>query len=404
LIANTASGTAKGGRSGQLTPAGAGISESYGFGRLHCDSPEPYRGPHMTSSVLPEPPHRRVDPGSWQMGPDRQGAKRGGLTKVPRRTSGRRRLGEASHGLHGRAHGGPGSWSDRVVGTLGAGTGPVSPALGCSWPPTRQRAVSGRIYHAAMPTQLSLEQHLEALVRSGAALGEAATAAGLDAKVPTCPGWDVTDLVVHQGMVHRWAAANLRGETDHDTAASQAEARAAASVLDWYTQGLAALVDTLRATAEDAKAMVFLRDAPPPRRFWARRQAHETTIHSVDAVAAVCGRWPTASEVEVDPVLAADGIDELLMGFLTRGKGRLHAAEPYTVLVQADDTGHAWTLWIGEGPIVATPGGTERPGVVFSGTAVQLYLSLWNRADEITTNGRSDLVDQWRKHVRIRWS
>ena len=52
-----------------------------------------------------------------------------------------------------------------------------------------------------MATQLSLEQHLEALVRSGAAVGEAATAAGLEAKVPTCAGWDVTDLVVHQGMV-----------------------------------------------------------------------------------------------------------------------------------------------------------------------------------------------------------
>src|SRR4029453_5515869 len=110
-----------------------------------------------------------------------------------------------------------------------------------------------------MPTHLSLDQHLEALTSGGAALREAATAAGLEAKVPTCPGWDVTDLVVHQGMVHRWAAANLRGETDHDTAASKAEARGAASVLDWYSQGLAALVDTLRATAEDAKAMVFLR-------------------------------------------------------------------------------------------------------------------------------------------------
>ena len=76
--------------------------------------------------------------------------------------------------------------------------------------------------------------------------------------------------------------------------------------------------------------MVFLKDAPPPRRFWARRQAHETTIHSVDAVAAALGRWPTASDVTIDPVLAADGIDELLTGFITRGKGRLHTAEPYT--------------------------------------------------------------------------
>jgi uncharacterized protein (TIGR03083 family) len=286
-----------------------------------------------------------------------------------------------------------------------------------------------------MPTLLRLEDHLGALVRSGAALGEAAAAAGLDAKVPTCPAWDVTKLVIHQGMVHRWAAANLRGERDHDSAASQAEGKAAARLLEWYSQGLVALVDTVRATAEDARAMVFLRDAPPPRRFWARRQAHETTIHSVDAISARCRRWPTASDVQVDPVLAADGIDELLMGFITRGKGSplgnlaganvtdlrgfvlvrkrccagtpkggLRAAEPSTVLVRTSDTGHAWTLRISQGPIVTTPGRTERPAAVFSGTAVQLYLSLWNRADEITTNGRSDLVDQWRKQIRIRWS
>jgi uncharacterized protein (TIGR03083 family) len=255
-----------------------------------------------------------------------------------------------------------------------------------------------------MPTQLGLEQHLEALERSGAALGEAAATAGLNAKVPTCPGWDIGQLLTHQGMVHRWAAANLRGQRDHDTAASVAEARAAASVLDWYAHGLAALVDTIRITAEDAEAMVFLRDAPPPRRFWARRQAHETTIHSVDAISAARRRWPTSADVDIDPLLAADGIDELLMGFITRGGGPLHAAEPYTVLVRTDDTGHAWTLRISHGPTVTTPGETERPEAVFSGTAVQLYLSLWNRADEITSNGRSDLVDQWRRQIRIRWS
>jgi uncharacterized protein (TIGR03083 family) len=255
-----------------------------------------------------------------------------------------------------------------------------------------------------MPTLLSLDDHLEALQRGGAALREAAAAAGLDARVPTCPAWDVSKLVIHQGMVHRWAAANLRGERDHDTAAAQAEGKAAARLLDWYSHGLAALVDTLRAAAEDTKAMVFLRDAPAPRRFWARRQAHETTIHSVDAISAACRRRPTASDVQVDPLLAADGIDELLMGFITRGRGRLRAAEPYTVLVRTSDTGHAWTLRISDGPVVTTPGATERPEAVLSGTAVQLYLSLWNRADQLTATGRPELVDQWRKQVRIRWS
>jgi hypothetical protein len=93
-----------------------------------------------------------------------------------------------------------------------------------------------------------------------------------------------------------------------------------------------------------------------------------------------------------------------LCGFITRGKGKLHSAEPYTMLVRADDTGHAWTLRISEGPIVTTVGAAERPEVVFSGTAVQLYLSLWNRADEMTAEGRSDAVDQWRSAVRVRWS
>jgi hypothetical protein len=53
---------------------------------------------------------------------------------------------------------------------------------------------------------------------------------------------------------------------------------------------------------------------------------------------------------------------------------------------------------------VTTPGDTKWPKAVLSGTAVQLYLSLWNRADEITTDGRSDIVNQWRSQIRIRWS
>jgi uncharacterized protein (TIGR03083 family) len=255
-----------------------------------------------------------------------------------------------------------------------------------------------------MPTQLSLDAHLAGLARSGAALRDAAAAAGPSARVPTCPDWDVTDLVIHQGMVHRWAAANLRGDTDHDPAASTAQARAAADLLAWYTDGLTALIETVQASPDDAAAMVFLKDAPPPRRFWARRQCHETTIHSVDATSAAHGRWPTAAELGPDPLLAADGIDELLTGFITRGKGTLHATEPYSILVKTSDTGHAWTVRISDGPVVTTVGQTGQSDVVFSGTAGQLYLSLWNRADEITTAGRPDIVDQWRSLVRVSWS
>jgi uncharacterized protein (TIGR03083 family) len=255
-----------------------------------------------------------------------------------------------------------------------------------------------------MPTHLSLDDHLAGLTRSGEGLRAAAATAGLGAAVPTCPAWDVTQLVIHQGMVHRWAAANLRGEADHSTSASTAQGQAAADVLAWYTDGLTALIETVRDTPAGAQAMVFLRDAPPPRQFWARRQCHETTIHSVDAISAVHGRWPTVAEVGIDPLLAADGIDELLTGFITRGQGKLHATEPYLILVQTADTGHAWTVRVSDGPIVTTVGETAKPDVVFSGTAGQLYLSLWNRADEITMDGPPDVLDQWRSQVRVSWS
>jgi len=255
-----------------------------------------------------------------------------------------------------------------------------------------------------MSTRLSIDEHLTALRGAGETLRAAAAGAGLAAKVPTCPAWSVTDLVTHQGMVHRWAAANLRGDKDHATDDSEAAAAAAPDLLAWFSEGLDALIDTITATADDVQALVFLKDAPPPRRFWARRQAHETTMHAVDAASARLGRWPTAAEVTIETSVAVDGIDELLMGFITRGKGKLHTEQPTTLLVRAEDTGDEWTVQLSDGPMVTAPGATGDADAVFSGTAAQLYLGLWNRSDDFTTTGRADLVDQWRRSIRVRWS
>jgi uncharacterized protein (TIGR03083 family) len=254
-----------------------------------------------------------------------------------------------------------------------------------------------------MPTHLSFDDHLAALERGATALQHAATRAGLDAPVPTCPAWDIRKLVIHQGMVHRWAVANLRRERNHRTGDSRAEAQAAPDLLAWFAAGVDMLVDTLHATADDAKATVFLNDAPPPRRFWARRQAHETTIHGADATAAALGRWPTAGDVPIDPEVGADGVDELLCGFITRGQGKLRPAEPLTVVVTADDTGHAWTMHFRDGSLTTVTGAHAQPDATLSGTAAQLYLGLWNRSQEITMTGRDDFVDLWRKEVRVRW-
>ncbi len=248
-----------------------------------------------------------------------------------------------------------------------------------------------------MPTQLTVDAHIDAIARRGDVLATAARAAGLDAPAPTCPRWDVRALVAHQGGVHRWAAANLRGEKD------PTQPPAPDDPFPWYAEGLDELLTTLRSSADDVTAMVFLKDAPPPRAFWARRQAHETTIHSVDAMAAAHGAVPPVSELGIAPELAADGIDELLTGFITRGRGQLHASPGYALLVRTDDTGHAWTVRVGDGPITTAVGDDGTADAEFSGTAAQVYVSLWNRADELTVKGRTETLDEWRHAIKIRW-
>ncbi len=175
-------------------------------------------------------------------------------------------------------------------------------------------------------------------------------------------------------------------------------------VLAWFNEGLEDLITTLQGMPDDAEAMVFLKDAPPPRRFWARRQAHETTIHSIDAVSAEIGSIPSAADVSIDPALAADGIDELLCGFIPRSKSKLRSPEPFTVLVTTDDTGHAWTVRVSDEPVRTTAGDSGTADVTFSGTAAQLYLGLWNRGDELKAAGRDDALEQWRAQVRVLWS
>jgi hypothetical protein len=48
----------------------------------------------------------------------------------------------------------------------------------------------------------------------------------------------------------------------------------------------------------------------------------------------------------IDPVLAVDGIDELLMGFFGRSGGRLVADPPISLKVRSRDPVDAWSIRI----------------------------------------------------------
>ncbi len=251
-----------------------------------------------------------------------------------------------------------------------------------------------------MPTQLTTDRHLDGLRAAVTAFVAYAGRAGLEAPVPTCPDWTVLDLVAHQGMVHRWAAALLRGEhpDDDEVDAHEEAGRAAADPVAWLADGAAALVRAIGEAPEDLETIVFLHDAPAPRAFWARRQCHETTVHAVDALAATLGRAPRADEVWVDSELAGDGIDELLGGFLTRPRSRLRCEEDALLVVRPDDLADWWEVSLGPRPAVTTrQHSTDVPDSDWelTGGAVELYLRLWNRLEP---------PEDWRRLTAVSWS
>ncbi|MGA5823013.1 maleylpyruvate isomerase family mycothiol-dependent enzyme [Kitasatospora sp. NPDC094028] len=253
---------------------------------------------------------------------------------------------------------------------------------------------------------MEISAHIDALRREGALLADAAAGTDLAAPVPTCPDWRLADLLRHIGNVHRWAAAHparglLARLDEADAGEVLGPQPADADLLDWYREGHAALLDTLTNAPADVECWTFI-PAPSPLAFWARRQAHETAIHRIDADSAAGTAGP-----EVDSALAADGIDELLRGFLTRDRSTLRSDRPRTVLVRTADSPGAWHLTISPEPLAVTAGGPDTPAeLTLTGPAHDLYLLLWNRlpADErsrIAVDGDADLLRLWQETAGV---
>jgi uncharacterized protein (TIGR03083 family) len=251
---------------------------------------------------------------------------------------------------------------------------------------------------------LEFEEYGDAIGAAWTVLREHCTRNDREAPVPTCPGWTMADLVAHQGTVHRWAAAILRGtpRAEIDTAAFEAEGLGATDQAAWLDVGAKDLLQALVDAPAGEDAWFFLEDPPPGRLAWARRQCHETSIHAVDAMAATLGRAPLATETWLGPRVAADGVDELLTGFAPRPHQRLRAQQPLSVVVEATDADRAWTMTISPDPVVTTRTRAEHADTIVRGTAAQLYLALWNRGEEATVEGAA-FWQSWREQMTVGW-
>lgn len=255
---------------------------------------------------------------------------------------------------------------------------------------------------------MEIAEHITIVAQEGKLLATAAEHGGLEAPVPSCPGWDMRELLRHLIEIHLWAAAHVAQPHDKPWVDDLSELEAFwpdlavfwpedDDLVGWYLDANANLVDALESAPLDLEAFTFL-PAPSPLAMWARRQAHETAVHRFDA--------ENAAGIDSDfaPVFAADGIDELLAGFSPR-KTEFPVERDRVMHVHTTDTDDHWLVTLRPDGVATTR--DEGPAdLSLRGAAADLYLVLWNRREDasIEVAGDHELLEKWHGNSRVRWS
>ena len=208
------------------------------------------------------------------------------------------------------------------------------------------------------------------------------------------------DLVVHQGMVHRWATGHVLGsESDPETL--KAEGMAAPDPVIWLHDGGLDLIRALQSASPRPRG-----DGLPEERSGRRASsgpgASATRPPSTRWMpsGAQLGRFPRAADTWITRQIALDGIDELLNGFLTRGRSSLRSDKPVRLAIKPSDVTRSWLVHVSAEPPVVEQDNHDRADLVLEGPAETLYLALWNRTDEL----QGEAYDFWRRTAQVSWS
>jgi uncharacterized protein (TIGR03083 family) len=232
---------------------------------------------------------------------------------------------------------------------------------------------------------VEFDAYLERVREQADALRAAAVKAGPDADVPTAPGWTVHRLVGHIARVHDWVVRAVDADPAGDGPKTERPPADWEALLAFWDERLDAMLSGLRQRGPDAPAWTF--GANGTTRWWARRQAHETAIHRLDAEHAAHG--DAVDHLVFDPEFAADGIDEALTVMIARRPAEASG----TVLYHAADAGHAWlvTATAGERPSARAATELDADASVV-GTADAVYRAVWRRPSTAVVGGNHELV------------
>jgi len=228
---------------------------------------------------------------------------------------------------------------------------------------------------------------VSAIRREGEALLTAASQ-DVDAPVTTCGDWTIADLACHLWQVYANVTLYVSSRTLErpDKLPELPDGDPVALLRDQLDE----LVTALSECEPDTPIWTWVFDAPGDAAFWARRMAHESSVHRFDAQNAQGVRQP------IDAELAADGLDELIDVVAPRIYGRDQLAGPTgAVALRSSDT-NTWYLQL-------EPEGLRRveiistPDVTAKGTSNALLLASYGRMpwSSLEVEGDVALLDSW---------
>ena len=240
---------------------------------------------------------------------------------------------------------------------------------------------------------LSPDEQIAAITHHSAGFAEAARG-NLAARVEHCPDWSMADLVRHLSEVH-WFWGTI---VDELLDAPPDESRRPShgqddELVDAFVLGAGRLAQVLANADQSAHCWTWAgwqQDVA----FVTRHQVQEAAVHHWDAAHAA------GSDVTIDPVVAADSVDEFLHFSVASDDDPDEPTTPPlhgTLAFRASDTGDAWTLRDGarSGTATVSPGvTTDCP--VLEAPAADLLLWLYGRVHIDTSGVPDDLLSRFR--------
>lgn len=246
-------------------------------------------------------------------------------------------------------------------------------------------------------------EYCKALFREIDRLAALLSDADLSTPVPNCPAWDLAKLATHVGATERWVTAMITAGSSEKLPFAEFEQGVPTeptALSDWVAAGVDALIGAL--VAAPAHQHVWtLGGQTRPTLFWARRMLHEATVHRADAALAL------KAPATIDPVVAADGIDEILTilpyaprlaGFgAVRGDGQsielIASDADLRWRIDVGSSGFAWSRSSAASP--SSPSAASDATVTATGPVAGLYLFLWGRPSVPQITGDSGLLARW---------